>query len=43
MKFSSLPGGVDGADGRLLLVSRDLRYAVEATPIAPTLLDALQR
>jgi hypothetical protein len=40
MKFSSLP---DGADGRLLLVSRDLRYAVDAAPIAPTLLDALQR
>ncbi|WP_233804879.1 fumarylacetoacetate hydrolase family protein [Paraburkholderia sp. HP33-1] len=41
MKFATLPDG--GKDGRLLLVSRDLRHAVEAAPIAGTLLDALER
>jgi fumarylacetoacetate (FAA) hydrolase len=41
MKFATLPDG--GADGRLLLVSRDLRHAVEATPIATTLVDVLDR
>ncbi|KVV64830.1 fumarylacetoacetate hydrolase [Burkholderia cepacia] len=41
MKFATLPDG--GADGRLLLVSRDLRHAVEAAPIATTLLDVLER
>jgi fumarylacetoacetate (FAA) hydrolase len=41
MKFATLPDG--GADGRLLLVSRDLRHAVDAAPIATTLLDALER
>ena len=41
MKFATVPGG--GADGRLLLVSRDLRHAVEASPIASSLLDALER
>ncbi|MBN3786504.1 fumarylacetoacetate hydrolase family protein [Burkholderia sp. Ac-20353] len=41
MKFATLPGG--GADGHLLLVSRDLRHAVEASPIAGTLLNALER
>ncbi|HEY4804836.1 MAG TPA: fumarylacetoacetate hydrolase family protein [Paraburkholderia sp.] len=41
MKFATLPDG--GKDGRLLLVSRDLRHAVEAEPIARTLLDALER
>ncbi|WP_186144447.1 fumarylacetoacetate hydrolase family protein [Burkholderia gladioli] len=40
MKFGSLP---DGPDGRLLIVSRDLRHAVEAAPIAATLLEVLQR
>jgi fumarylacetoacetate (FAA) hydrolase len=41
MKFATLRDG--GKDGRLLLVSRDLRHAVEAAPIAGTLLDALER
>lgn len=41
MKFATLRDG--GAHGRLLLVSRDLRHAVEALPIASTLLDALER
>ncbi|AJK49316.1 fumarylacetoacetate hydrolase family protein [Burkholderia plantarii] len=41
MKFATLPDG--SADGRLLLVSRDLRHAIEAAPIAPTLIDALDR
>ena len=41
MKFATLSEG--RADGRLLLVSRDLRHAVEAAPIAQTLLDALER
>jgi fumarylacetoacetate (FAA) hydrolase len=41
MKFATVPGG--GADGRLLLVSRDLRRVVEASPIASSLLDALER
>lgn len=41
MKFATVRDG--GVDGRLLLVSRDLRHAVEAFPIASTLLDALER
>jgi fumarylacetoacetate (FAA) hydrolase len=41
MKFATLPDGA--ADGRLLLVSRDLHRAVEAAPIATTLLDVLER
>ncbi|MEM5317746.1 fumarylacetoacetate hydrolase family protein [Paraburkholderia sp. JHI869] len=41
MKFATLPD--DGKDGRLLLVSRDLSRAVEAAPIARTLLDAIER
>ncbi|TKC87869.1 fumarylacetoacetate hydrolase family protein [Trinickia terrae] len=41
MKFATLPEG--GTNGRLLLVSRDLRCAVGAAPIALTLLDALER
>jgi fumarylacetoacetate (FAA) hydrolase len=41
MKFATLPDG--GALGRLMLVSRDLRHAVETSPIASTLLDALER
>jgi fumarylacetoacetate (FAA) hydrolase len=41
MKFATLPES--GKDGRLLMVSRDLRYAVAAAPIASTLLDALER
>ncbi|KJJ96184.1 fumarylacetoacetate hydrolase [Burkholderiaceae bacterium 26] len=41
MKFATLPG--EGTDGRLVLVSRDLQRAVDATPIAATLIDALER
>jgi fumarylacetoacetate (FAA) hydrolase len=41
MKFATLPVG--GKDGRLLMVSRDLRHAVDAAPIVGTLLDALER
>jgi fumarylacetoacetate (FAA) hydrolase len=41
MKFATLPDG--GRDGRLLLVSRDLRHAVDAAPVAATLLDVLER
>ena len=41
MKFATLPDA--GTAGRLLLVSRDLRHAVEAAPIASSLLDALER
>ncbi|WP_426400857.1 fumarylacetoacetate hydrolase family protein (plasmid) [Ralstonia sp. R-29] len=41
MKFATLSSA--GADGRLVLVSRDLRHAVDAAPIAATLLDALER
>jgi len=38
MKLASLKGG---RDGRLVVVSRDLAWCVEATPIAPTLQAAL--
>ncbi|WP_439894415.1 fumarylacetoacetate hydrolase family protein (plasmid) [Ralstonia sp. 25C] len=41
MKFATLSGA--GAGGRLVLVSRDLKLAVDAAPIAATLLDALER
>jgi fumarylacetoacetate (FAA) hydrolase len=41
MRFATLRDG--SLDGRLILVSRDLRHAVAATAIAPSLLDALQR
>jgi fumarylacetoacetate (FAA) hydrolase len=41
MKFASLKDGT--LDGRLVLVSKDLRQAVAAPRIAPSLLDALQR
>jgi fumarylacetoacetate (FAA) hydrolase len=41
MKFATLRDG--SLDGRLLVVSRDLRHAADATAIAPCLLDALQR
>ena len=41
MKFATLRDA--GTAGRLLLVSRDLRRAVEAEPIASSLLDALER
>lgn len=41
MKFATLRA--TQADGRLLLVSRDLRYATYAGPDIPTLLDALER
>lgn len=40
MKLASLKGG---RDGRLVVVSRDLSRAVAATPIAATLIDALER
>jgi fumarylacetoacetate (FAA) hydrolase len=40
MKFATLRGQRDGA---LLVVSRDLRHAVEATGIAGTLLEAIER
>ena len=33
----------DARDGALLVTSRDLRYAVRADSIAPTLLDAVER
>ncbi|RQV69657.1 FAA hydrolase family protein [Burkholderia cenocepacia] len=41
MKFATLAGA--GPDGRLVLVSRDLRWAFDAAPIAATLIDALER
>ena len=41
MRFATLRDG--SLDGRLLLVSRDGRRAVEAAPVAPSLLAALQR
>jgi fumarylacetoacetate (FAA) hydrolase len=41
MRFATLRDG--SLDGRLLLVSRDGLRAVEATPVAPSLLSALQR
>lgn len=40
MKLASLKAG---KDGRLVVVSRDLTRAVDATSIAPTLLDAVER
>ena len=41
MKLASLKTGAP--DGALLVTSRDLRYAVRADSIAPTLLNALER
>jgi naringenin degradation protein FdeI len=41
MKFATLPS--TGPDGRLVVVSRDLRRAVAADDIAATLLDAVER
>jgi len=41
MKFATLR--TDEPDGRLVIVSRDLRTAVDATAIAPNLLQAMQR
>ncbi|MEJ8853227.1 fumarylacetoacetate hydrolase family protein [Variovorax robiniae] len=41
MRFASLRD--DTPDGRLLLVSRDLRQALDASEVAPNLLDALHR
>lgn len=42
MKLATLKAGVrDGRDGRLVVVSRDLRLAVEVPQIAPTLMAAL--
>ena len=41
MKLATLKG--DHRDGRLVVVSRDLTRAVEASAVASTLLDALQR
>jgi len=40
MKLSTLHNG--GRDGRLVVVSRDLRHAVDAASIAPTLIHALE-
>lgn len=40
MKLATLRNG--SKDGRLVVVSRDLRHAVDATGIAPTLLSALE-
>ena len=40
MKFATLPDGT--LDGRLHLVSNDLRKAVDASAIAPNLLTAVQ-
>ena len=39
MKLASLK---NGKDGRLIVVSRDLTRAVEATTVAPTMLLALE-
>jgi fumarylacetoacetate (FAA) hydrolase len=41
MKFATLHNGLP--DGRLVIVSRDLERAVDASAIAPNLLDAIQR
>ena len=41
MKLATLKNG--RKDGRLVVVSTDLRLAVDATHIAPTLLDAVER
>ncbi|MGB3067787.1 MAG: fumarylacetoacetate hydrolase family protein [Ottowia sp.] len=41
MKLATLKNG--GKDGRLVVVSRDLKRAVAARPIAATMLDALER
>ncbi len=41
MKFATLNGAT--RDGSLLVVSRDLRQAVRAAAISPTLIDALER
>ncbi|MEZ5846916.1 MAG: fumarylacetoacetate hydrolase family protein [Geminicoccaceae bacterium] len=46
MKLASLKSGFDGKplrDGRLVVVSRDITLCVDATHIAPTLQDALER
>src|ERR1700742_1455070 len=41
MKLATIKNG--SRDGRLAIVSRDLTRAVFADPIAPTLLDAIER
>ncbi|HSV44172.1 MAG TPA: fumarylacetoacetate hydrolase, partial [Ramlibacter sp.] len=41
MKLATLKNG--HKDGRLVVVSRDLRHAVDAGAVAPSLLDALER
>jgi fumarylacetoacetate (FAA) hydrolase len=41
MKLATLKNGRKG--GRLVVVSRDLRHAVDAAAIAPTMLDAIER
>jgi fumarylacetoacetate (FAA) hydrolase len=41
MKLATIRNG--SRDGRLAIVSRDLRRAVLADPVAPTLLDAIER
>ena len=40
MKFASLKDA--SLDGKLIVVSRDLKHAVDATAIAPNLITALQ-
>lgn len=42
MKFATLPHPDGHLDGRLVLVSRDLQTATDASDIAPSLLHALQ-
>lgn len=41
MRLASLKDG--SLDGHLLIVSRDMRFAVSARPLAQSMLDALQR
>lgn len=41
MKLATLKGG--GRDGRLVVVSRDLKSAVSAAAIVPTMMEALER
>lgn len=41
MKLATLKNGQ--RDGQLVVISRDLRFAVVAAPIADTMIDALER
>ncbi len=41
MRLATLKG--EGPDGRLVVVSRDARHALDAGDVAPTLLDAVER